>query len=80
MQRRNYDFEEKTLLGNFNWQKTHFAKHECDVFFWNMSRCTIIAEWLLVLTVELKFQLFNRRYNVIIISEHCSQELKDTHL
>ena len=33
MQRRNYDFEEKTLLGNFDWQKTHFAKHECDVVF-----------------------------------------------
>ena len=46
-----------------------------------MNWYMIIAELLLVLTVELKFQLFNKRYNVIIIiSEHCSQELKGTHL
>ena len=45
-----------------------------------MNWYMIKAELLLVLTEELKLPLFNKRYNVIIFSEHCSQELKDTHL
>ena len=94
MLRLYYDFMEKILLGHFDWQMFFFSReHTINLlpksiktlsvicfFFLNMNRYIIIAELLLVLTVELKFQLFNNLYNVIIISEHCSQELKDTHL
>lgn len=87
MQGLYHDFEEKSLLGNFDWQ-IFFLENtsqnnkgtECDLCFWNMNWYMIIAELLLVLTEELKLPLFNKRYNVIIFSEHCSQELKDTHL